>query len=148
MVMISLDFREIQLKLRQDAGKTQVFDPVRRKWLILTPEEHVRQYLLHYLIYNMQYPASLIAVEKTIKVGKLTKRFDLVVYDRNHLPWMLAECKSPEMPISETTLHQLLRYQGTIQCRYWLLTNGHETYCADAGNIAEIKWMDELPVYG
>ncbi len=146
--MITLDFRNIELRLRQEDGKTRVFDPIRKKWLVLTPEEHVRQYLIGFLTEKLRYPNSLTAVEKAIQVAGLSKRFDLVVYDRTHKPWMLVECKSPDVPITETTLHQLLSYQGTVQCRYWLLTNGHQTFCADAGNPNDIKWLTELPPYG
>ncbi len=72
--MISLDFSNITLKLGQKDGKTTVFDPVRKKWLVLTPEEHVRQYLLQYLVGAMEYPIALLAVEKMIKVGNMNKR--------------------------------------------------------------------------
>lgn len=145
--MIAIDFTNCVLRLRKEEDKTTVFDPVRKKWLILTPEEHVRQYLLAYLVKELQYPASLIAVEKSIKVGNMNKRFDIVVYNRNHTPWMLVECKAPEVAISETTLQQLLNYQRTVQCNYWVLTNGHQVFCADAGNVQEIKWLLSLPVY-
>src|ERR1039458_9511000 len=121
--MIPLDLSGIQLKLRQNEGKTSIFDPIRKKWLILTPEEHVRQYMIQYLTGVMRYPASLLAVEKTILVGKLNKRFDIVAYNRDHKPWMLVECKAPEVRVSESTLHQLLSYQSAVQCGYWLLTN-------------------------
>src|SRR4051812_2305773 len=101
--MLPLDFSNIQLKLRQENDKTSVFDPIRKKWLVLTPEEHVRQYMIYYLKDTMQYPAALFAVEKTIKVGNVSKRFDIVVYSRDHKPWMLVECKAPEVPVSEKT---------------------------------------------
>jgi hypothetical protein len=145
--MISLNLTNIQLKLRKADGKTTVFDPIRKKWLILTPEEHVRQYMIGYLTGKMQYPAALIAVEKTIKVGKVNKRFDIVVYNREHKPWMLVECKAPEIPVSETTMQQLLNYQRTMQCNYWVLTNGHQTFCADACDVHDIKWLTSFPVY-
>jgi hypothetical protein len=145
--VISLDFSGIALKLRQEENRTMVFDPVRKKWLVLTKEEHVRQYLLHYLVDGMGYSPSLMAVEKKIKVGNVFKRFDLVVYNRDHQPWMLVECKEPEVIISEKTLFQLLNYNRSAQCSYWLLTNGHQTYCADARNINDIKWMEGLPLY-
>ena len=124
----------------------QVFDPVRRKWVILTPEEHVRQYIIQHLV-SLQYPLAMIAVEKTIMVGKLTRRFDIVVYNREHKPWMLVECKAPEVPVSEHTLHQLLNYHSTMKCGYWLLTNGHHTLCADARDTSNIIWMASLPAY-
>jgi hypothetical protein len=93
------------------------------------------------------YPAALLAVEKAILVGSRTKRFDIVVYNREHKPWMLVECKAPEVPITEKTLEQLLNYQRSVQCSYWLLTNGHQTYCADACDVSNIKWLESLPVY-
>lgn len=145
--MISADFSGIQLQLRKHEGKTQVYDPIRRKWIILTPEEHVRQYLLQYLMQHLQYPASLIAVEKQLILGSLTKRFDIVVYNRDHKPWLLAECKAPDVMITEATLNQLLQYHNTLQCHYWLLCNGHQLYCADAGDISNIKWLETLPAY-
>lgn len=145
--MIYPDYSNIKLKLRPDGEKTTVFDPVRKKWVILTPEEHVRQYLIHFMIAEMLYPASLIAVEKNINVGKLNRRFDVVVYSREHKPWLLAECKAPEVPVSQNTLRQLLNYQGTVQSIYWLLTNGHETYCADARDVEQIAWLGSLPQY-
>ena len=145
--MIGLDFSKVILRLRNENSKTQVFDPVRKKWLVLTPEEHVRQHMIHYLADVMQYPIALLAVEKMIKVGDLSKRFDIVVYNREHKPWMLVECKSPDVVISEKTLHQLLNYQRTMQCSYWTLTNGHQTYCADARDISSIHWLPSLPAY-
>ena len=145
--MVQLDISDIQLQLRNNGDKTQVFDPVRKRWVILTPEEHVRQYIIQLLTQKMQYPLALLSVEKQIEVNGLVKRFDVVVYNRDHKPWMLVECKAPEIPVSENTLQQLLSYQSHIQCRYWLLTNGHQTYCADAGNIKSIAWLSVLPAY-
>ncbi len=145
--MIILDFSAVSLKLkRADTGdRTLVYDPIRRKWLLLTPEEHVRQYVLEHLINKLAYPKGKMAVERKIMHGNMTKRFDIVVYGKSHEPSMLIECKSPEIPITEATLHQLLQYHKTIPCRYWVLTNGHQTFCADAGNILDIKWLSELP---
>jgi len=145
--MIFTDFSNITLKLQKNDGKTTVFDPIRKKWLILTPEEHVRQYLIGYLIGELQYPPALMAIEKNIIVRNMSKRFDLVVYNRDHKPWLLAECKAPEVPVSKKTLYQLLNYQNTIQCSYWLLTNGHQTFCADANDLQDIKWLNSLPAY-
>jgi len=145
--MITPDYTGIELRLKQNAGKTYVFDPLRKKWLILTPEEHVRQYTIHYLQHILKYPAALISVEKKIMVGNMPKRFDIVVYSRAHKPWMLIECKAPEVMLSENVLRQLLQYQQTIQCSYWVLTNGHQMYCADACDIKNISWLSSLPVY-
>lgn len=145
--MVSLDFSGIQLKLRQQEDRTQVWDPVRKKWIILTPEEHVRQYLLQYLHQGMGYPLSLMAVEKKLMVGKMAKRFDIVVYDRDHRPWMLVECKEPQVHITQAALYQLLNYHSSLPCRFWLLTNGHETHCAMVESPQQISWLDGLPLY-
>lgn len=144
--MIDIDFAKIELSLRNINGKTSVFDPVRKRWMILTPEEHVRQYILQYMLQVLCYPIALISVEKGILVGKMNKRFDIVVYNQDHKPWMLVECKAPAVVVNEQTLHQLLNYQQTIQCRYWLLTNGHQTFCAD-GMDNKVNWLSALPAY-
>jgi len=145
--MISIDYSTIVLRLRKEEGKTTVFDPVRKKWIALTPEEHVRQYLIRYMINVLKYPPALMAVEKNIKVGEMNKRFDIVVYGRDHKPWLLAECKAPDVEITAKTLQQLLNYQRTVQCNYWVLTNGHITFCADACDVNKITWLVSLPVY-
>ena len=133
--------------LRTQAG--QVWDGIRKAWVALSPEEHVRQLLIQHLTTTMHYPAALMAVEKSVGVGNgLQQRFDLVVYDRHHhKPWLIAECKAPDVPITDATLHQLLRYHAALQCRYWLLSNGHQHFCADAGNPEKIEWLTALPAY-
>ncbi|MBL7719167.1 MAG: type I restriction enzyme HsdR N-terminal domain-containing protein [Flavipsychrobacter sp.] len=145
--MLSLDISGIQLTLRASDGLAQVFDPVRRRWFLLTPEEHVRQYTLQLFIQKLHYPAGMLSVEKQIEVNGMARRFDIVVYDRKHQPWMLVECKAPEIPLSGETLRQLLHYQGQVRCRYWLMTNGHQAFCADAADIHSIKWLEQLPAY-
>jgi hypothetical protein len=145
--VLQLNFSSVSLSLKKQDGKTLVFDPVRKLWVILTPEEHVRQYMLKYLIEQAHYPAALISVEKKLMVGNMPKRYDIVVYNRGHKPWMLIECKAPDVPVSEQTLRQLLQYQQAIQCPYWMLTNGPHSYCADASDIGNIVWLEELPVY-
>ena len=145
--MIALDLTKVELKLKHEGGKAFVFDPVRKGWFVLTPEEHVRQHLLYYLVDVLQYSVSMMAVEKKIMVGNMSKRFDIVVYGNEHKPWMLIECKAPEVPITEKTLQQLLNYQRSIQCRYWVLSNGRQLFCADGNDIERIEWLSALPAY-
>ncbi len=145
--MIFPDFSGVALKLKRTEGKTSVWDIIRKKWIILTPEEHVRQYMIHYLTNSIKYPIAMLAVEKTIIVGGMKRRFDIVVYNRKHEPWMLVECKAPDVPVNPAVLHQLLGYQRIIQSSYWLLTNGIDTLCADARNTDDIIWLDSLPLY-
>lgn len=145
--MIPVNLTSAELKLKHEAGKAYVFDPIRKGWYILTPEEHVRQYLFHHLINNLQYPVGMMAAEKRIVVGNMNKRFDIAVYDREHKPWMLIECKAPEIELTEKTLHQLLNYQRKIQCRYLAMCNGRYLFCADGENIEQVSWLKELPTY-
>ncbi len=90
-----------------------------------------------------------MAVERALPFGHTTLRFDIAVFHRDgHEPWLLAECKAPEVPLDEAVLQQLLRYHSKLpSCRYWLITNGHQTFCADASDTWGIKWLDELPAY-
>ena len=145
--MIIPDFSGVELKLKRNEGKTSVWDIIRKKWIILTPEEHVRQYMIHYLTNTLKYPLAMLAVEKTIIVGGMRRRFDIVVYNRNHTPWMLVECKAPDVAVTPAVLHQLLGYQSKVQSSFWLLTNGIDILCADARNSDNIIWLDLLPLY-
>lgn len=146
--MLQLPLLDHQLNIQQRNGRASVFDPVRKRWVVLTPEEHVRQLLLLHLLEIHAYPLSLIAVEKGLMVGTRRKRFDLVVYGRHdHQPWLLAECKAPDVPLTESVLHQLLDYHNQLQGRYWLITNGHQHFCADAADAASINWLQALPAY-
>jgi hypothetical protein len=124
--MIKIEFPKEKVKTRQQQGLNEVFDVIRKKWLQLTPEEWVRQNILQYLILK-KYPASLIAVEKEIKLGELRKRCDIVIYTRDSRPFMIIECKEMDVPISEKALGQILRYHITLPAGYLIITNG--SYC-------------------
>lgn len=147
VLMFGIDFSGIQLKLKTEGARTYVYDPVRKKWLLLTPEEHVRQYLLQYYIHQLQYPAGLIAVEKNVTVAGLAKRFDIVVYNRDHQPWLLTECKAPEVLLNDAAFQQLLRYHNSLQVHYLVLSNGHTNFCADVREQNPIRWLNSLPGY-
>ena len=114
--------------MRQQDGVNEVFDVIRKKWLLLTPEEWVRQNMMQYLLIQKKYPISLISVEKEIKLGELKKRYDLVVFNRDSLPWMIIECKEMNIPLSQKTIEQVLRYHITLPATYLIITNGSFTY--------------------
>lgn len=125
--MIKIDFSKEQVKTRQRKGANEIFDVVRKKWLVLTPEEWVRQNILQYLLIIKDYPASLIAIEKEIKLAELRKRCDIVVYSRQSHPWMIIECKEMKVNLSEKTMEQILRYHIALPAKYLVITNG--SYC-------------------
>jgi len=110
-------------RLRQVSGKTQIFDFIRKKWLVLSPEEWVRQHLLNYLVNELKYPATVISVEKEIALNSIKKRYDVVVY-KNNAPFLIAECKAPYIELDTTTVEQALRYNLVLAAPYVLLTNG------------------------
>lgn len=143
--MIKIEFPKHQVTIRQHAGVDEVFDIIRKKWLRLSPEEWVRQNMLHYLILK-KYPASLIAVEKEIKLGELTKRCDVVIYTRKALPFMIIECKEMNALLSEKTLEQVLRYHITLPADYLIVTNG--SYCFGFQKIKkQFIETNEFPEY-
>ncbi|MEP6926192.1 MAG: type I restriction enzyme HsdR N-terminal domain-containing protein [Ginsengibacter sp.] len=143
--MIKIKFQKQQINIRQRAGVNEVFDIIRKKWLSLTPEEWVRQNIIHYLLLK-NYPASLIAIEKEIKLGELKKRCDVVVYSRNALPFMIIECKEMNVTLSEKTLEQILRYHITLPADYLIITNG--SYCFGFQKIKnEFIEINEFPDY-
>ncbi len=143
--MIKIVYPPYPFKIEMKDGKEHIFDPLRKKWVRLTPEEWVRQNFLQYLLQTKQYPASLIAIEKEIMMGELKKRFDILVYKKD-LPWLLVECKEMNTPVNETVFHQLLRYQSSLQASYIVITNGNETK-AWATKEKEIICLDAIPGY-
>jgi len=143
--MISINYPEYPFKIHKEAGKDQIFDPLRKSWVVLTPEEWVRQNFIQYLIQVKNYPSTLIAIEKTIQLGELKKRFDIIVY-KNDSPWLLIECKEANVPITEKTLEQILQYQQVVEADYLVMTNGHTTYGAKI-ETGKLHYLQSLPDY-
>src|SRR5258708_4981170 len=122
--MIRIDYPSHPYRIKTEDGKELIFDELRRQWLRLTPEEWVRQNFLQYLQQVKKYPVALIAVEKEIKLGELKKRFDILVYNAQHQPWLMVECKAMEVSLDDTVLAQVLRYNIAIPVQYMVITNG------------------------
>ena len=144
--MIAVQYPKPIFKTKQEPTGLAIFDELRKAWLKLTPEEWVRQNFVQYLLQEMQYPSSLIALEKQIVLGELTKRFDILVYDRNYNPWMMVECKSMNVRLDSKVLEQVLRYNISVPVRFLVITNGHFCYGFDrsSGRLEELK---ELPAF-
>jgi hypothetical protein len=115
-------------KTKESESQLKVFDPIRRRYVALTPEEKVRQQVLHLLVNNLHVPVGLIAVEYTIKVGKLTKRCDIVVFSENHKPMMIVECKAAHIEPGRATLEQAARYNHGLQVNYLMITNAKKYF--------------------
>jgi len=128
--------------------KELVFDPVRRKRVVLTPEERVRQQLIVYLSKDLGYPISLMSCEYSVIINGLKYRGDLVIHDKSLTPFFLAECKAPQVKISRDTFEQILRYNSSLKVRYLLLTNGVTTYFASLDDITgKYEYHTEIPSY-
>ena len=123
------------MQTRLDKGKEQIFCAWRKQWVRLTPEEWVRQQLLHRLVDDFGFPSSLIAVETAITVGEIKKRCDAVVYDRLMQPLVLIECKAETVPLSQKTLDQAIIYNRKLNVPYLLLSNGVQTIFINGTNI-------------
>jgi hypothetical protein len=143
--MVSIQFPNYPFKIKQVAGKDFIFDSLRKQWLLLTPEEWVRQNFIQYLLQNLHYPKGLIAVEKGIMMGDVSKRFDLVMYNNQMKPWILIECKAMDVPLTENVIEQALRYNQTLGVEFVVITNGAFTRCFQL--IPRVKELDELPVW-
>jgi hypothetical protein len=145
--MLIIKYPEPEFRIKSENNKEFIFDKQRKKWLALTPEEWVRQNFIQYLLQVKNYPASLIALEKEIKLGELKKRFDILIYDTNHHPWMMIECKATTIKLDDKVLEQVLRYNISVPVRYLVVTNG--TTCAGwlraEGKLGELT---EIPVHG
>jgi hypothetical protein len=144
--MLAINYPEPNFRIKKENDKEFLFDALRKKWLLLTPEEWVRQNFVQYLIQVMDYPSSLIALEKEIMLGALKKRFDILIYNNNHQPWMIVECKGADIKLNGETLQQALRYNISVPVEFLLITNGNYSFGwqKKEGQLNEIN---ELPVW-
>lgn len=133
-------------KTMSQGDKTMVFDPLRKRYCTLTPEEEVRQKALFLLVEHLDVPAGLLAVEYSVKVNGLDKRCDAVVFGRDGKPLMIVECKAASVKLTQDTLDQVVRYHSALQPKYLMLYNGKDCYCfkIEDGNL---KALDHLPHY-
>lgn len=142
--MLFIKYPDPGFRIKNEAGKQYIFDAIRKMWLVLTEEEWVRQNFISYLIKEMNYPSTLIALEKELQLGELKKRFDILIYDRDHTPWMLVECKAPAVKLNEDVLQQALRYNISVPVRYIIITNGIAT-CGWGKEGAALHKLEALP---
>lgn len=146
--MYKLNLPVFDYKLRKTEGKVWIFDVIRKKYILLTAEEWVRQHFVHFLITGLNCPAPLIKVEGGLTYNKLRKRSDIVVFDRQGSPWMIVECKSPEQKLSPEVLHQAGAYNASLQAQYVTLTNGLVHLCLFIDKAAgKATLLEGLPQY-
>ncbi len=145
---MQLNFPPIDAQIRVQNGKQFIYDIIRKKYIVLTPEEWVRQHLVHFLINERQCPKGLIAVERGLKRNGLQRRFDVVVYSRNLTPWLIVECKAPQVAITQQTFDQIARYNMSLQVPYLLVTNGLQHFCCEIDYLQRsFSYLQDVPSF-
>jgi hypothetical protein len=143
-----LNLPKIDLSLKKEEGKVLIFDIIRKKYIVLTPEEWVRQHFVHFLITELKYPKSLFRIEGALAYNRMQKRSDILVRDREGKPWMLIECKSPDIKLTQKAFNQVSVYNMTIGAKYLAVTNGMVHYCCEAPVAGgEAKFLNDFPPF-
>jgi len=139
---------QYDFEIISDNGKIKVRCLVRNRLLLLSPEEWVRQHVLHVLIHELAYPKGKISVEKTIEVNSLTKRFDILVYNNANKPSLLVECKAAHIAVNQETLNQIGRYNVALSAKYLLVTNWDKWIVAEVDKEkGSFSFLEKLPSY-
>lgn len=141
--MINIKFPKPNFKIKEENGKELIYDKIRKSWIVLTPEEWVRQNVVEYLVQEKKYPVTLFAIEKEISVGELKKRFDIVVY-KETMPWLIIECKQMDIALNNQVATQVLTYNSSVKAKYICITNGSESFLWEF-NSNSISELHEFP---
>ena len=146
--MTNLNLPTYSFKIKSKENILYIFDILRKKNVVLTPEEWVRQNYIQFLISEKKYPKSLIAIEKQLKVNNLIKRTDILIFDKNGLPNIIVECKSPKVKITQDVFDQIARYNLKLQAKYLIVTNGiQHFYCQMDHQQMKYDFLKEIPNY-
>lgn len=146
--MLKLNLPTYNFKLKSSENKTLIFDKIRKRYFVLTPEEWVRQHFVRFLIEEKKYPTSLIALEKQLTVNKRKKRTDILVFNNKGNHNIIIECKAPTIKITQATFDQIARYNLKLKANYLIVTNGLEHfYCKMDFAKETYIFLKEIPDY-
>ncbi|GIJ93886.1 type I restriction enzyme HsdR N-terminal domain-containing protein [Capnocytophaga stomatis] len=146
--MQRLNFKEYSFRLKKIDDKVFIFDEIRRKFVVLQPEEWVRQHVIRFLIEEKKMPKSLINVEKEITINGLVKRYDIVVFSKSGDILLVVECKAPTVHISQSVFDQIARYNLMLKSEVLMITNGlHHYFCQVDYEKGKYLFLKELPEY-
>ena len=146
--MQKLNLPDYKFRLKSNENKTLIFDNLRKKYMVLTPEEWVRQHFVQFLIEEKKYPASLIAIEKQVLVNNLKKRSDILVFNKDGNPEIIVECKAPKIKITQATFDQIARYNSKLRANFLVVTNGlSHFYCKMDFEKETYLFLKEIPDY-
>jgi hypothetical protein len=144
--MIKLEFPEPDFKTRKEGKNLLVFDRIRSLWVTLQPEEWVRQNLINWLIKVQKIPSAFISVERSLVTNSLNRRCDILIYDMNHLPWMMVEVKAQGVELNASVLSQVLNYHMGVPVKFVLITNGDLCFIASLDSNTS-QWLTEFPEF-
>lgn len=146
--MTELNLPPSNFKIKSSENKRLIFDQIRKKYVVITPEEWVRQHYVSYLIKEKNYPISLIALEKQLLVNGLKKRTDILIFNRQGTPEIIVECKAPSIPITQNTFDQIARYNLKLNAKYLIVTNGlNHVYCQMDFENEKYIFLKDFPEY-
>ncbi|RBW58280.1 restriction endonuclease subunit R [Tenacibaculum sp. E3R01] len=146
--MQKLNLPTYPFKLKSNENKTLIFDSLRKKYMVLTPEEWVRQHFVQFLINEKKYPTTLIAIEKQLTINNLKKRTDIVIFSPNGTPNIIVECKAPKVKITQATFDQIARYNLKLNAQFLIVTNGLEHfYCMLDTENERYIFLKDIPSY-
>ena len=146
--MNKLNFPDYSFRFKNSENKVAIFDEIRKKFVVLTPEEWVRQHTVQFFIQECNYPKSLINVEKQVQINGMSKRYDIVVFRPDGSIFLVVECKQPEVNITQNTFDQIARYNFTLNAEYLMVTNGLNHYfCQMDFEKEQYTFLKELPKY-
>ncbi len=147
-LMGALQLPAINSRLKTEAGKHYIFDSLRKKYLLLTPEEWVRQHVISYILNEKKYPKGLVKIETGLVLNSLKKRADILISTREGLPFMVVECKAPSEKINQKVFDQIARYNFIYKAKYLFVSNGFTHICAEIDYINQsFSFIEELPAY-
>lgn len=145
--MLELTLPAFDYKVKKQSGAVMIFDVIRKKYVVLTPEEWVRQHVVHYLTEVKNVPVALLAIEREIDLYGLRRRFDVVAFDREGKPWLLVECKAPTVPLTRQVFDQAFRYNMTLEAPYVAITNGVKHYCGRIDPARGFVFLEDFPAF-
>lgn len=146
--MQKLNFPTYTFRFKNSENKPYIFDGIRKKFVVLQPEEWVRQHCVKYLIKEKKYPKSLINIEKELKINGLKKRYDIVIFNSDGTIHLIVECKSPKITIKQDTFDQIARYNLALNASYLMVTNGlNHYYCSVDFNEERYQFLKDIPEY-
>jgi len=144
--MQGLNFPQYHFRLKNTENRTHIFDVVRKKFVVLQPEEWVRQHVIHFLMETKGYPTSLINVEKQLTINGLRKRYDIIVFNKDGAIDMLIECKAPQVEIDQKVFDQIAIYNLKVKSNYLMITNGiNHYYCQINHDEEKYTFLKEIP---